>query len=95
MEVRPDDPPMAKLGNHDDPLGSSSGMGARGIIGGAFVVPVEVGVDGSVEDFWLKIIKKIKINTLSHNYLIHSHIVEIIYLSDMYYLVDAGQNVMV
>lgn len=65
MEVCLDDAPMAKLGNHDDPLGSSSGMGARGIIGGAFVVPVEVGVDGSVEDFWLKITKKIKINTQS------------------------------
>ncbi|GJQ98500.1 RNA-directed DNA polymerase, eukaryota, reverse transcriptase zinc-binding domain protein [Tanacetum coccineum] len=59
LEIRLDDPPMAKLGNHDDPLGSSSGMGARGIIGEAFVVgPAEVGADGSVEDFWLKITKK-------------------------------------
>lgn len=49
MEIRLDDPPMLKLGSHDDPLG------ALGIIGGEFVVvPLELGTNGSVEDFWLK-----------------------------------------
>lgn len=46
---------MVKLGSHDEPFGSSSRTGALGIIGGEFVV---VPVDGSVEDFRLKITKK-------------------------------------
>lgn len=54
FELDLDDPPMAKLGSHDDPFGSSSGSGALGIIGEAFAVPV----DESVDDFWLKIIKR-------------------------------------
>lgn len=65
MEIRLDDPPMLKLGSHDDPFGSSSSMGALGIIGGEFVVaPLELGTNGSVEDFWLKKNKSNKISVI-------------------------------